>query len=381
VTVTLRGITWDHPRGRDSIVATSQAWSARHPDVRVTWQARSLQAFADFPLERLCEKYDLLVIDHPHIPLAAEQGLLAQLDGVGHDDELAVLAEQTVGASHATYAVQGHQYGLAIDAAAQVAVYRPDLLPVPPSNWDEVLSLAAYGTVLWPAKPVDAVSSFLTLAANAGFPAGNTRDQMVERGAAREVLELMHRLAAVVPSPCLNENPIEVAERLSDGDDYVYAPLAYGYINYSRRGFRKHRLSYADIPAGREGVTGSCLGGAGLAVSATSDVGEVAREFAFWAASAEAQSGVYYDGGGQPGNAAAWEDDRINADCLDFFRNTRRTLGGARVRPRFNGWLDVQDEAGSLLNATLRRDLSDDECLDRIDRCYRAMVAPTDWKR
>lgn len=378
--ITLRGITWAHPRGHGSILATSRAWTARHPDVEITWQARSLQAFADFPLEQLCDEYDVLIIDHPHIPLAAEKGLLAQLDGVGHDDDLALLTEQTVGASHRTYSVQGHQYGLAIDAAAQVAVYRPDLLREPPSTWDEVLSLAADGRVLWPAKPVDAVSSFLTLAANAGFPAGKTRGELVARAASHEVLQLMHRLASAVPAACLTENPIEVAERLSSGSDYAYAPLAYGYTNYSRRGFRQHRLGYTDIPTGPRGVTGSCLGGAGIAVSARSDAA-AAREFAFWAASAEAQTGVYYDGGGQPGNAVAWDDDRTNADCLDFFRNTRRTMEGAWVRPRFTGWLDVQDAAGSLLNAALRGELSDDECLNRIDTCYRDVVAPTDWQR
>lgn len=381
MTVTLRGITWDHPRGHASIEATSRAWSTRHPDVEIEWRVRSLQAFADFPLERLCAEYDVLVIDHPHIPEAVERGLLAPLDGVGHDDEMAALAEQTVGPSHATYSVHGHQYGLAIDAAAQVAVYRPDLLSDPPTTWDDVLTLANGGRMLWPAKPVDAVSSFLTLAANAGFPAGETREELVPRAAATGVLQHMHALAAVVPAACLGQNPIETAERLSSGSQYVYAPLAYGYTNYSRPGFRQHRLGYIDIPAGPRGVTGSCLGGAGIAVSASSRALDSARRFAFWAASAEAQTGVYYHGGGQPGNAAAWDDDRINTDCLDFFRNTRRTLEGAWVRPRFTGWLDVQDEAGSLLNAALGRELSDEECLDRIDACYRDVVAPTDWRR
>jgi len=41
------------------------------------------------------------------------------------------------------------------------------------------------------------------------------------------------------------------------------------------------------------------------------------------------QEGVYYDAGGQPGNAVAWESDRTNADSLDFFRGTRATLEGA----------------------------------------------------
>jgi hypothetical protein len=97
MTTALRGITWEHARGYGSVVAAADAYRSVRPDVEVAWEFRSLQAFADHPLERLVEQYDLLVIDHPHIPLAAEAGLLAALDGTGHDDELATLATQSVG--------------------------------------------------------------------------------------------------------------------------------------------------------------------------------------------------------------------------------------------------------------------------------------------
>ena len=77
---------------------------------------------------------------------------------------------------------------------------------------------------------------------------------------------------------------------------------------------------YIDIPTSRRGVSGSLLGGAGIAVSAASQHPEQAISHAFWLDSAEVQEGVYYDAGGQPGNAVAWESDRTNADSLDFFR-------------------------------------------------------------
>jgi multiple sugar transport system substrate-binding protein len=150
VSTVLRGITWEHARGYDSVAASAQAYTAIAPDVEVRWEQRSLQAFADQPLESLIEDYDLLIIDHPHIPLAAEHGLFARLDGVGHDEKLATLAAQSVGASHETYAHAGGQWGLATDAAAQVAAYRPDLLAEPPRDWPAVLALAAQGRVLWP---------------------------------------------------------------------------------------------------------------------------------------------------------------------------------------------------------------------------------------
>ena len=86
----------------------------------------------------------------------------------GHDDELAVLATQSVGLSHVSYQHDGHQYALALDAAAQVAAFRPDLLEAPPETWDEVLALAEQGRVVWPAKPIDAFSSLVTIAATHG---------------------------------------------------------------------------------------------------------------------------------------------------------------------------------------------------------------------
>ena len=61
----LRGITWNHSRGFVSVVATAQRYCELHPDVEITWEKRSLQEFADAPIQGLAEAYDLLVIDHP----------------------------------------------------------------------------------------------------------------------------------------------------------------------------------------------------------------------------------------------------------------------------------------------------------------------------
>jgi multiple sugar transport system substrate-binding protein len=355
----LRGITWEHSRGYECMLASSARYAGLVPGTRIEWQFRSLQAFADAPIERLAADYDLLVIDHPHIPEAAEGGHFARLDGVGFDAELATLAGQSVGRSHESYAHAGHQYGLASDAAAQVAVYRPDLLPEPPRDWAEVLDLARAGRVLWPTKPIDAFSSLVTMAANAGTPPAATPGVFLAADDLLPVLERMHELSALVPEINRTQNPIQVAEMLSTDDRWAYAPLAFGYTNYSRPGFRPGRLRYTDIPRGSAGVSGSLLGGAGIAVSAASAYLDEARAFAFWVASAETQAGVYYDGGGQPGNAAAWTDQRLNADSLDFFRGTRATLEGAYLRPRSTGYIDFQDRMSPLVTRALDGDISD----------------------
>ena len=336
-------------------------------DVEVQWDFRSLQEFADAPLEKLTAEYDLLVIDHPHIPLAAHEGLLAQLDGVGFDDQLSTLARQTVGSSHESYAFGGHQYGLASDAAAQVAVYRPDLIEEPPRDWPAVMELARERRVLWPAKPIDAFSSLMTLAAGAGTPPATSAGVFLEEAQMMPVLDRMHELAAHVPKANLSQNPIQIAESLSTSDQWVYSPLGFGYTNYARPGFRPGRLKYTDIPANTKGVSGALLGGAGIAVSATARDINAARAFAFWVASAEVQRGVYYEAGGQPGNAVAWEDEHMNADSWDFFTGTRATLEGAYVRPRYAGYVEFQDRTSPWVTQVLRGEIRDLDLIQQMN--------------
>src|SRR5215208_2374182 len=143
--VELRGISWDHPRGHECMVATAKAYATLRPGVRIVWETRSLQDFADFPVQKLAESYDLLVIDHPFVGFAAADGCLLPLDE--HIDPT-VLADQdanSVGPSHRSYIYGGHQWALATDAAGHVSAYRPDLLAelgAVPRTWEDLLAAA-----------------------------------------------------------------------------------------------------------------------------------------------------------------------------------------------------------------------------------------------
>lgn len=366
----LRGLTWGHERGHDSMMAAARLWAERGGS-EIVFEARSLQAFADAPLAEATEGFDLVVLDHPHVPSAAEAGLLVALDGCGHDDQLAELARHSVGRSHTSYQHLGHQWALANDAAAQVAAWRPDLMDHPPRNWPEVMELAAQGRVLWPGKPIDAFSSLLTLVCGAGASPPIGQDRFLDRALGRQSLHLLHRLVALIPPVCLELNPIEVAELMVAEDHYSYAPLLFGYSNYSRVDYRQRRLRYTDIPVGPSGPLGSLLGGAGIAVCRQSTAVPEATDFAFWVAGREAQCGVYFDGGGQPGHGLAWTDDRLNAATDGFFRTTRATLDGAWVRPRHAGFVAFQDQVAPLVTECLRGGCSDDTLLDAMDHATR----------
>ena len=369
----LKGMTWNHSRGYDPMVATSRAYNEAHPDIRITWEQRSLQAFADYPLNELAREYDLIVIDHPHVGAAAGQGCLAPLDGVGRDRELALLAAQTVGHSHVSYQYEGRQWALAIDAATQVAAFRPDLISQPPTRWAEVVELGREGRVLWPIKPVDALMGFYTLAANRGTPCAEQEDLLIAAADGLAVLDALRSLSINVPRECLEMNPIEVLDWLSRDGTYAYSPLLYGYTNYSRNGFRPHVVRFSDIPAiGEDGPCGSALGGTGIAVSAYCQASHAAIDYAYWIAGAECQKGLYFESGGQPGNAAAWSDPLLNEVSHDFFSATRATLEQAWLRPRYDTYLRFQDVGGDLVNAFLGGKTSPEKTLSGLQAAYLA---------
>ena len=361
--VVLRGMTWDHPRGVDGLRAADPLLIDRH-GITIEWEARSLLAFGDQHVADFASDFDIMVIDHPHVPDAVEAGALLPLDGIdGLDD----LARESVGQSHDSYRYRGRQWALGVDAAAQVSAFRPDRADGAPVFWSDALELAAAGAVLWPYKPVDAFSTFATLLAQRGAPLARN-GLFLERSVAGEVLEFMIRLADAVPAWCADANPIDVAEALVADNAYSVGVALFGYTNYSRAGFRAHPLAYDDIPSfdGRAG--GSTLGGAGVAVSASTRHPELAIAAAAILAGAEAQVGPYTAGGGQPGNLRAWRSDRANETTHGFFRNTLRTLERAWIRPRVLGWPDLQLALSHLVRDAVVARRFDKTTLDRIER-------------
>ncbi|MBS0664543.1 MAG: extracellular solute-binding protein, partial [Verrucomicrobia bacterium] len=150
--IRLRGVAWDHSRGFTPMVATAQRHGELHPAVHVTWEKRSLQAFADAPLAALAAEFDLLVIDHPFAgDLARRPDTVLDMNRHASPTLLADLAMHSVGPSHASYDYDGRRCALPIDAAAPVSGWREDLLARhglrPPATWEELLELADHGFV------------------------------------------------------------------------------------------------------------------------------------------------------------------------------------------------------------------------------------------
>lgn len=367
----LRGMTWDHSRGYDPMVATAEAYAAARPGVRIDWEKRSLQAFADRPIEEMADRYDLMVIDHPHVGEAARSGHLQALDTEDRAGDLDVLSRQSVGVSHDSYNFDGRQWGLAIDAATPVSAYRPDRIEAPPADWSEVVDLARAGQVAFALIPINALMTFMGLARNTGADVaqGST---FIDRAAGEDLLGLLGDIVALMDPRCLTLDPIGIYEWMGrTADAPAYSPFGYGYTNYSRNGYCRFPLVFADAPGvNGNGPRGTVIGGTGIAVSSSSRHRELAADYAFWIARAECQAGLFFDAGGQPGNAVAWESDHCNAATRDFFRNTRETLETAWLRPRYDGYMGFQDRGGDIVHAFLRGEATAATTLDALQAAY-----------
>ncbi|TRX50030.1 extracellular solute-binding protein [Fulvivirga sp. M361] len=367
--ITLKGITWDHPRGYEPLVASSNKYY-EITGIKVNWEIRSLKDFGDQSLVDLARKFDLLINDHPHSGVAAQSRCVLALEEYVDPHTFTHLQLQSAGPSFESYHYQGHQWALPIDAAFQSACYRPDLMDVPvPTGWQDVFDLADrlkrknkfVGMALC---PTDCLCTFLSLTAQFGAPIRDA-SELVNLKTGTEVLELMRRMREEFYAESLNWNPIQLYDHMAEHDEIVYTPLAFNYTNYSREGFRKNSLVYSNAP----GIT-SVLGGAGIAVSSTCKNKQEAADFASWICSKHVQKGIYTQAQGQPGNIKAWEDPLANSLTSDFFINTRNSLDHAYVRPRFLNWPVFQEYLGNTIHRLLKEEEDIPSTLYHLNDAY-----------
>jgi multiple sugar transport system substrate-binding protein len=378
--IELRGITWDHVRGLGGVTAAASAFTTVRPDVRIDWTVRSLQAFADEPVDRLAGRFDLIVFDHPAIGYAVSRGCLVALDGRLDPAFLVDQRASSVGRSAESYEWEGRRWALAIDAAAQVASFRSDLLQKLgadiPRTWDDVVALAERAPsigarIALPSIPVDAFLVFLALCRGFGDEPCSQPDVVVERDAGLRALHLLGRVSAASHPESIGWNPPAMLERMATTDELVYCPLAFGYSNYARAGFRANLVRFGAGPEGADGRPTGTLGGAGLALSSLRPNIEAALAYAQFVADPETQRTTYFEGGGQPAHRSAWTDPVVNASSSGFFADTLPALDAAYLRPRYDGILGLQEAGGEMIHACLNGGGDAGSVLDELDEGYR----------
>ena len=196
-------------------------------------------------------------------------------------------------------------------------------------------------------------------------------DVVVGEAVGLEALKMFRSLAQKIHPDFFNRNPIAVYEAMASTDEIAYCPFAYGYSNYSRRGYARKILHFHDLVTFSAGIkASSTLGGTGLAVSAKcSNIGE-AMHYVEYVVSGECQRTLFFDNGGQPGHLAAWKDEYVNSQCENYFLATLPALQRAFLRPRYHGSMQFQDHAGDPVRDYLLHGGDERKLLAKLNELY-----------
>jgi multiple sugar transport system substrate-binding protein len=371
--VRLRGMTWDHRRAIDPLLATLPMFAAQHPGIEIEWSSRPLHGFEFTPVEELARQYDLIILDHPFCGDIAAGKCLVPLDEVLAGEQRSAF----VGPSLETYVYAGKTWALPVDAACQVAVSRPDLMDGldagVPIDWAAMIELgrraARHGLKLAIGmRGVHSLMTFFTLCANLGKPCATAPDRpFADPATARLAFEHLRELLALCPKEALDWNSIALHDAMVARDDLLFCPAVYCYATYAEADQRRP-LRFHDFP-GPRGCGGSTIGGTGLGISAHCRNPEAALTYARFAATATAQ-GAFPVNHGQPARADCWRDAAINARFGGCYNNTLRTMEGCWIRPRFAGYLGFQAKAGDLIERHLRGEIIEADLLDRLQKLF-----------
>jgi multiple sugar transport system substrate-binding protein len=389
MTTPLRGLTWDHPRGYQVLDALSRLDRAGRSNpyggvrLPVIWSRQPLAGFEARPVRELAAEFDLLVIDHPGVGEAVEDGALMPLDELFATDEIVAWQRDTVGGCGASYRWHDRQWAAPIDATAQVGVARAGSISRPPATWDEAVAFAGNTpTVLCLGGP-HALLMLCAVAVALGASPQTSGSRFLDRDTGRQALDVMRRLYAVADREASTEHPISVLDAMAAGTGPGYCPLVFGYVSYQRRPDRfPHLLTAFDAPAGvAGGRRGSVLGGTGMAVSRFAADASAAAEHIRRVTSERVQRTLYSNEGGQAAHLCAWLDPEIDRSVGGFYSATQATVTDAWVRPRFAGFIDFQREASAVVRCGLISAAAPNVVLDELDdRFRRAQVTPVDGR-
>ncbi|NWK98364.1 hypothetical protein DM806_22375 [Sphingobium lactosutens] len=358
-----RGLTWDHPRGYRALEAAARDIAPRQ-GLSIIWDRHPLEGFESSPIADLAERYDLIVLDHPHVGEAVAQDCLQSMESLFGDAMIAGLETAAIGRSLASYRYAGAHWALPLDAATQVTVYARDRIAAPPKTWEEVIALAEAEPVALSLAGPHAILSFQSIFAALGGV--RPADGFVDRPTGRDAYAIMAALAGTASRQWIDANPIALLEAMTAGEDIALVPLIYGYVNYAPGG----RIGFADAPRGVGGI-GSMLGGTGVAVSRRCIVTPALLTHLAWLMGEDTQRHFIPAHEGQPSLRAAWTDRQVDDRWGGFYSGTHATLEAATLRPRHDGAIAFQSEASARLRAGLIEGEPADRVLDDIEAAFR----------
>jgi multiple sugar transport system substrate-binding protein len=284
------------------------------------------------------------------------------------------LERDCVGASFRSYVFENKLLAIPIDLATPVPSWRPDLIDKNdlqlPATWNDLIAMADKKHVIMPAFGADLFLNWLMLLHALDAHPFNNPDTIAEKEKAIEAMSLLKRLAEPMPDEILSWNPIMIAELMTQHDRFAYCPFAYSYGNYCRPSFVDKPLKYSNLIQLYGKPLRSILGGTGISISSGCKEIELALDFSLYCASEQVQSNIYTYAGGQPACKKAWLSKNLIPFTGGFFSDSYLSHESALVRPRYDGYVSLQEKAGVPLQQFIKGNISLNKTLMAIGACY-----------
>lgn len=342
------GLTWDHPRGYRALEAAAE----RDPDKVIAWARQPLEGFESHPIADLASRYDLLVLDHPHIGEAIAENCLQPIEDFFSGTEIEAWAAGTIGSALDSYRWDTRHYALPLDVATQVMARDPERVPDAPDTWDDVLRVSTRHQLALSLAGPHAILTFFSLCLSLGEEPGG--EDLVSDAVALEAFGRIRHLRERAPAGSEKLNPIGLIEAIANRSGIALVPLVFGYVNYAAAAPGRHAVAFSEAPRiAARGRRGSVLGGTGIGITARARPDAALLDRLRWLMSAEAQTGFIPAHDGQPSARAAWQSAGVNRAWDGFYRATIATTESAWVRPRFAGYIAFQTAASAILRQAL----------------------------
>ena len=354
----LRGTTWAHTRAIAPLVAASQWFSDTRSGPPAVWSTHCARQFGEGPLESLAADFDLVCFDHPHVGHIADSGIFLPLEEHLSGLELAERAAASTGHSFSSYASDGHQWGVPVDAAGTMAAWNPAKLHARslevPDSWNALLQLASE----WPDMVVQPFSRMTTTALffSLSVSLSNRGPQRLDSASFAESVHRLDQLYRATHGGFgFQLGSIDVLKRAMQGSDPIaLVPFAYPYSCFARTDLLDQALQFGPHPAMPDGSPWhGVLGGAGIAVSARSSLPKQATDLLRWLTSLECQSTFFGVCMGQPADRRAWSTPGLNHTTNDFYFKGLALLDAAWLRPTDASFHAAQSQLADVLHAYL----------------------------
>jgi len=386
----LVGIAWDHPRGVAGLRAVQDRLAAEL-GTTVRWETHSLADFSAASIADVAARYDLVVYDHPFVGDIAADNLMVDLTRYLSPDRVTAFRDDAVGHGIDLFTRDDRLWGLPIDAAVQVAAFRPDLCARVGLDADS-LARAPFEDIVdrlngagfrlaTSFSGVGSIMVFFTLCNQLGAPPFATEGEMVPRAIGERAIDVMRRILEVSPPEILDWESIAALEAMARRDDLAWCPCVFGFSAYAMDGYGdadgRWPLAFTAGPVPPGGVRAEgIIGGAGVGVSSRCAAPEAAVAYIARLFDADIQRAMGL-ALAQPGRRSVWQDTSLNAASRDFYANTLQVMDGGYIRPRWRGWVPRQDAAGDCLEAHLRQGTPAGRVLDDLHAIFFNGAGPT----